>query len=123
MYTDKQLNDYTNLYYAVLWKEKTEDNTIIFNNVDLDDDRSLCTIEIANILHIVNKTTIYIIASPFKFWQLKRKLHMKHLQRVTRKTKVEKTINCAKYAKEFEERNKCFGVLAQIYDEFYRRKS
>lgn len=123
MYTDKQLNDYTNLYYAVLWKEKTEDNAIIFNNVDLNDDRSLCTIEIANILHIVNKTTIYIVASPFKFWQLKRKLHMKHLQRVTRKMKIEKAINCAKYAKEFEERNKCFGVLAQIYDEFYRRKS
>ena len=117
MYTERQLNEATNLCYALLYKKVSEDNTLTLYNLDINNEKCLATLHIANILNAVQDTTIKVCVPLFKFWKLKRKTNMQNLVRIKGAT----GIDCSNFAKEFEWKNDKPGILNEIYTEFYKR--
>jgi hypothetical protein len=117
MYSERTLNEYTNLCYALLFKNVNEKNILTFYNIDIDNEKCLAVLNIANILTTVQDTVIQVRLPLFKFWKLKKKTNLKNLIRV----KEANGIDCINFIKEFEWKNNMPGILLDIYNEFYKR--
>jgi hypothetical protein len=117
MYEEKELNEYTNLCYLLLFKQVTHKNSISFYNFDINNEKCLAILHIANILNVMSDTEIQVELPLFKFLKLKKITNLKHLVRIKNGIGV----NCVEFAKEFEWHNKKPNILNEIYNNFYKR--